>query len=131
MTEFRSVRIAESRSEIAPDGSNVRVLLGLKSGSMAVFELPPGQVSNAVVHRTVDEIWLFLAGLGEMWRQQGAREEVTSVEPGVCVTIPVGTRFQLRARGAEPLRAVGVTMPPWPGKDQAIPVPGKWTPTVG
>jgi len=131
MTQFRTVRIAESRSEIAPDGSTVRVLLGLAGGGMAVFELAPGQISTAVMHRTVDELWLFLAGQGEMWRHQDAREEVTPVEAGVCLTIPVGTRFQFRALGAEPLRAVGVTMPPWPGPSEAVPVPGKWTPTAG
>lgn len=131
MTEFRTVRVAESRSEVAPDGANVRVLLGLAGGGMAVFELPPGRTSSAVVHRTVEEIWLFLDGQGEMWRSQDAREEVTAVEPGVCVTIPVGTRFQFRALGATPLRAVGVTLPPWPGPAEAVPVPGKWAPSAG
>ena len=130
MTEFRTARIPESPSEMAPDGSTVRVLLGLAGGGMAVFELPAGQTSTAVAHRTVDEIWLFLAGRGEIWRRRDTLEEVTPVEPGVCVTIPVGTHFQFRALGTEPLRAVGVTMPPWPGTNEAVRVPGKWTPTA-
>ena len=130
MTEFRTARIPESPSEMAPDGSSVRVLLGLAGGGMAVFELAAGQTSTAVAHRTVDEIWLFLAGRGEIWRRQGLREEVTPVESGVCVTIPVGTHFQFRALGSEPLRAVGVTMPPWPGVDEAVRVSGKWTPVA-
>lgn len=130
MNEFRTVRVAESRTERAPDGSNVHLLLRLSGGGMALFELPAGEISTAVVHRTVDEIWLFLDGRGEMWRRQDAHEEVTPVEPGVCVTIPVGTRFQFRALGSEPLRAVGVTMPPWPGGDEAVRVAGKWTPTA-
>ena len=32
--------------------------------------------------------------------------------------------------GDEPLRAVGTTMPPWPGEDEAILAAGPWTPTV-
>ena len=32
--------------------------------------------------------------------------------------------------GPEPLAAIGVTMPPWPGDGEAIVVPGEWRPTV-
>lgn len=97
---------------------------------MAHFELGPGETSTAVTHRTVEEIWLFLSGRGEMWRRQQEYEEIVSVEPGVCITIPLGTHFQFRSFGYEPLGAVGVTMPPWPGEHEATEVPGKWQPTV-
>jgi len=130
MSDFDTKRVSADRDAVAPDGSDVRVLLGLKGGGMAHFELPPGQVSTAVTHRTVEEIWLFTSGRGEMWRRQGEREETVSVEPGVCITIPLGTRFQFRAHGYEALSAVGVTMPPWPGEDEAMPVKGIWNPTV-
>jgi mannose-6-phosphate isomerase-like protein (cupin superfamily) len=93
---------------------------------MARFELASGTTSRAVVHRTVDEIWLFVSGRGEMWRRQGEREEVVGVEACVCVTIPAGTHFQFRSLGNETLAAIGVTMPPWPGEGEALPVPGKW-----
>ena len=66
---------------------------------MAHFELAPGETSIAVVHRTVEEIWFFVAGCGEMWRAHGEREEVVEVEPGIALTLPVGTRFQFRAIG--------------------------------
>jgi len=33
---------------------------------MAHFHLPAGQVSRAVRHRTVEEIWFVLSGRGEM-----------------------------------------------------------------
>ena len=42
----------------------------------------------------------------------------------------VGTHFQFRTLGDEPLTIVGVTMPPWPGEDEAVEVNGMWTPTV-
>jgi mannose-6-phosphate isomerase-like protein (cupin superfamily) len=124
------MRVPVTRTAVAPDGSDVRVLLSLELGGMAHFELPPGQTSTAVSHRTVEEIWLFLSGRGEMWRRQGQREEIVVVEAGVCLTIPLGTHFQFRSLGPQPLAAVGVTMPPWPGEGEATPVQGPWQPTV-
>ncbi|MFO1123171.1 MAG: cupin domain-containing protein [Hyphomicrobiales bacterium] len=111
---------------LAPDGSEVRILGATSRGSMAEFTLPPGAVSVAVAHRSVEEVWVFVAGQGRMWRKHGAAEEVTDVEPGVSITIPVGTAFQFRCDGDVPLVAIGVTMPPWPGPDEAYPVEGRW-----
>ena len=128
--DFSTKRLPVARGDVAPDGSDVRILLGLKCGGMAHFELPPGQISTAVTHRTVEEIWFFLTGRGEMWRKLNDQEEVVPVEPGVCLTIPLGTHFQFRSFGYEPLAAVGVTMPPWPDEGEAYEVKGKWEPTV-
>jgi mannose-6-phosphate isomerase-like protein (cupin superfamily) len=130
MTCFATRMLPATRDAVAPDGSDVRVLLELSAGGMAHFELGPGQVSTAVTHRTVEEIWYVLSGRGEMWRKQGERDEIVSLEPGACVTIPLGTHFQFRALGSQPLRAVAVTMPPWPGEGEARQVKGTWTPTV-
>jgi len=128
---WETKRLPSRPDAVAPDGSDVRILLGLDRGGMAHFELAPGETSVAVVHRTVEEIWFFVGGRGEMWRAGEAREEVVAVEPGMCLTIPLGTRFQFRALGEEPLAAIGVTMPPWPGEDEAVSVEGRWAPTVG
>jgi len=125
-SDFDTKRLPAARDVVAPDGSDVRVLLTLDRGGMAHFALAPGRTSTAVTHRTVEEIWFVLTGTGEMWRRQGAREEIVPLLPGVCLTIPLGTHFQFRASGAEPLAAVGVTMPPWPGESEAMPVQGKW-----
>ena len=38
----------------------------------------------------------------------------------------VGTRFQFRATGERALKAVAVTLPPWPGDGEAEFVKGKW-----
>ena len=83
-----------------------------------------------MTHRTVEEIWFVLSGHGEMWRRQGEREEIVTLEAGVCLTIPRGTHFQFRTLGDAPLAAVGVTMPPWPGEGEAVVVAGPWAPTV-
>ena len=108
------------------DGSDVRVLLATRGGSMAHFTLAPGATSVAVAHRTIDEAWFFLSGRGEMWRRLCDHEEIVTVEPGVCLTIPVGTRFQYRTIGAEPLTALGVATPPWPGDGEAYRVEDHW-----
>ena len=112
MTDFRTQRLPVEYDAIAPDGSEVRVLLALTGGSMAHFTLPPGQTSTAVTHRTVEEIWFFLSGRGEMWRKQEGQEEIVALASGVCLTIPLGTHFQFRSFGDEALAALGVTMPP-------------------
>jgi len=126
MSEFSTLPLPAERTVVAPDGSNVRMLLGLSTGTMAHFELPAGMTSSAVVHRTVEEIWFVVAGRGQMWRRQGEREEIVELVPGTCLTLPLGTHFQFRASAAEPVAVVGVTMPPWPGADEAIAVPGPW-----
>jgi mannose-6-phosphate isomerase-like protein (cupin superfamily) len=130
MAAFEIKRLPLTRDAVAPDGSDVRVLLQLAGGSMAHFELAPRQTSTAVTHRSVEEIWFVLSGRGEMWRRQGEHEAIVALEAGVCLTIPQGTHFQFRALGETPLAAVGVTMPPWPGEGEAIVVPGPWTPSV-
>lgn len=127
---FKTKRVSESRDAIAPDGSDVRVLLNLAGGSLAHFELAPGEVSVAVRHRTVEEIWYVLSGRGRIWRRFSDRCETVEVEPGICITIPVGTSFQFRCDGASPLGALGVTMPPWPGDGEAIRCQGPWESTA-
>lgn len=127
---FQTRRLPANRDVVAPDGSDVRVLLGVRGGGLAHFELAAGHTSIAVRHRSVEEVWYFLRGTGEMWRKAGDDEEVVAVSPAVCVTIPLGTSFQFRAGGDEPLAAIGATMPPWPGADEALIVCGPWEPTV-
>jgi mannose-6-phosphate isomerase-like protein (cupin superfamily) len=119
------------RDAVAPDGSDVRILLEVGGGGMAHFELGPGQTSHAIRHRTVEEIWYFLTGRGQMWRLAADGEEsIVDVAPGVSISIPLATTFQFRSFGFEPLSAIGATMPPWPGDGEAIPAEGPWTPTV-
>jgi mannose-6-phosphate isomerase-like protein (cupin superfamily) len=114
----------------APDGSEIRVLLGVAAGALCHCTLHPGQASRAIEHRTVEEIWYCLAGHGQIWRRQGDREEITDLVPGVALTIPLRTAFQFRNVGTDPLRLVIATMPPWPGADEAVRVPDRWPPAV-
>jgi mannose-6-phosphate isomerase-like protein (cupin superfamily) len=130
MSELAATRLGPAPDAIAPDGTLVRLLPALAGGSLAHFELPAGEVSHAVRHRTVEEIWYFLAGRGEMWRRLGADESIVEVEAGVALTIPLGAAFQFRATADAPLTFLAITMPPWSGAEEAERVEGRWAATI-
>ena len=114
---------------IAPDGSEIHYrVLDAERASLVEVVLKPGGVSRPVRHRTVEEIWYFLAGTGQVWLEG----DVIDVRPGSTVVIPTGRAFQFQATGDEPLRFLCFTSPPWPGDDEAEPVKsgGLGAPTI-
>ena len=130
MSELAAARPGSQPDAIAPDGTLVRLLPALAGGSLAHFELPAGAVSHAVKHRTVEEIWYFLGGRGQIWRRLGEVESLVEAEAGLALTIPLGAAFQFRASPEAPLIFLAITMPPWPGAEEAERVEGRWTATV-
>ena len=127
---FATKPLGEEPDATAPDGTAVRLLLTLSGGSLAHFELPAGAVSHAVRHRTVEEIWFVLSGRGRLWRCSEGGERIEALAAGTALTIPLGTAFQFRAEAEAPLAFLAITMPPWPGMDEALPAAGPWAPTV-
>ena len=75
---FATVRLPEERTAFAPDGSEIRELVRTDAASLAHCTLPPGAVSRAVRHRTVEELWYVLSGRGEIWRKSGDRQSCAS-----------------------------------------------------
>ena len=131
MTAFESHQVAANYDLLAPDGSEIRLLHSMPSASVVHCRLPATGVSIPVRHRSVEEIWYFLAGRGQVWRRQAKREEVLEVRAGISLTIPLGTAFQFRNTGDSALEFIIMTMPPWPGADEAILLDdGKWPPTL-
>ncbi len=124
--EFETKRLGKAVDAVAPDGSEIRLLAQTARGSVVHCTLPVGGASKAVRHRSVEEIWYFLSGVGEVWRATDDAEEVTEVTVGVSLAIPTGARFQFRNTGGEPLCFVIATMPPWPGDDEAVRAPDHW-----
>jgi mannose-6-phosphate isomerase-like protein (cupin superfamily) len=123
---FQSMQLPAAPDHLAPDGSAIHSLLSVRGGSLAYCTLPAGSVSHAVVHQTVEEIWYCLAGTGQIWRRGSGEGEIIDLVPGTCITLPAGTRFQFRTTGANELRLLIATMPPWPGAHEALPVAGYW-----
>lgn len=113
---------------LAPDGSEIRLLSGADRGSLAHCTLHPWSFSSPVRHRTVYEIWYVVEGHGELWRSHpDSGESVAPLWSGVSADIPTGAAFQFRSTGVGPLKLVLLTMPKWPGPDEAVPAgPGRW-----
>jgi len=126
VSPLKVVPVRSDYDVLAPDGSEIRVLAHVSSGSLAHGTLPAGCTSLAIKHRTVAEIWFVLGGSAEIWRRLGDIESVEIVHPGLSLTIPTGTDFQFRTLGTEPFTFIMCTMPPWPGPDEAIFIEGKW-----
>lgn len=118
--------LSENYDYHAPDRSEIRLLVQSSRGGLCHCTLPKGNVSGSVSHKTVEELWYFLSGEGEVWRKLDRTEETTVIKPGTSISIPAGTTFQFRNTGDGPLSFVIATMPPWPGQDEAVPTNGKW-----
>ncbi|MXY47187.1 MAG: cupin domain-containing protein [Chloroflexi bacterium] len=121
-----TISLASELTVLAPDGSEIRELIAVSGGSVVHCTLPSGVSSAAVAHRTVEEVWYCLQGRGQVWRKNESAESVVDVRPGVSLNITVGTHFQFRNTGTEPLCIIIVTIPPWPGEAEAVRVNDYW-----
>ena len=131
--EFEQKQTIAAQS-LAPGASSTEVArqYGISSGQLytwrhALLAAQPAAVTHTA-GRFADLVFSFWRG--EMWRQQDDRSETVDVYAGVSLTIPLETSFQFRSFGYEPLAAIGVTMPPWPGDGEAVVVAGPWQPTI-
>ena len=116
---------------IAPDGSQVRLLLTEEHGatrcSVVEVTIGAGEVSRPVHHRTVEEAWYVLSGVGDVWRCPPGTGPgdipPVRVAAGDALVIPKGWGFQFRAEADSDMRFVCVTIPAWPGMDEAVEIP--------
>lgn len=107
--------LAHDRDYVAPDGSSIRLLPNATRGGLAHCSLPAG-LTIPKRHRSVEEIWSVVQGHGELWRKSAETETTVILEPG------------LRQRSE--LQILIVTMPVWPGAEEAQTASGPWVPTV-
>lgn len=114
----------------SPARADIRFIMDGATGNMIHSTVPAGQINKATIHATVSEFWYILEGEGEIWRRNSDEERVTSLVVGVSIDIPVGTAFQYRNVGKVPLKFICISMPPWPGDDEATHLQGAWEPTI-
>ncbi|RAK09485.1 mannose-6-phosphate isomerase-like protein (cupin superfamily) [Salipiger aestuarii] len=114
----------------SPAGADIRFIMDGLTGNMIHSTVPPRQINRATIHATVCEFWYVLEGEGEIWRRHNDEERITSLTKGVSIDIPVGTAFQYRNTGAAPLRFICISMPPWPGDQEASHLDGPWKPSI-
>lgn len=123
---FLRQHLPEKYSYLAPDGSEIRMLLDVAGAGVAHCRLPPGCVSSPVKHKSVNEIWYILSGSGQIWQGRNGLDDFADLSAGVCLTIAAGDSFQFKNTGMGDLDILITTAPNWPGPDEAVPVSGYW-----
>lgn len=116
----------EKYDYLAPDTSEIRILFNVPGAGVAHCILPPGRISLAVKHKTVNEIWYIVSGSGEMWQGSNGVSEFVNLRPGMSLTINTGNSFQFKNTGTDDLCILITTSPNWPGAEEAVHVSGYW-----
>jgi mannose-6-phosphate isomerase-like protein (cupin superfamily) len=117
----QTVRLEQRESFITADGSAIRELAGVPTGnaanqSLAEATVPPGGETAEHYHRTSEEIYLFLSGMGTM-RLDG---EEAPVRAGDCVVIAPGAVHKLFNRGTDPLVLLCCCAPAYSHEDTVL-----------
>jgi mannose-6-phosphate isomerase-like protein (cupin superfamily) len=113
--------LQNAESFVTLDGSEIREVAGPASAnainqSLAEATVPVGGETVEHFHRTTEEIYLFMHGLGRL----SVGQDVRDVEPGDTVVIAPGLRHKLRNTGAEPLRLLCCCAPPYSHDDTVL-----------
>ncbi len=127
---MKETKLGSKPDARSPAGADIRFIMAGETGNMIHSTVPPHQINRATVHATVSEFWFILSGLGEIWRKDKKQERVARLEAGVSIDIPVDTAFQYRNIGDVDLKFICISMPPWPGDEEASHLEGVWEPTV-
>ncbi|CAN1527953.1 {ManC} Mannose-6-phosphate isomerase [Rhabdaerophilaceae bacterium] len=77
--------------------------------SAAFVEVDPGSTSPLHWHAVTEEIYMIVAGTGEMY----LGDDVIKITAGDCVSIPTRTVHAIGNSGVLPLRMWVVTSPPY------------------
>ena len=91
---MKTTTLPDKPDQKPPAGADIRFIMDGITGGMIHSTVQPHQINRAVVHATVSEFWYILEGYGEIWRDDGAENSVTTLRPGMSIDIPVGMAFQ-------------------------------------
>jgi mannose-6-phosphate isomerase-like protein (cupin superfamily) len=100
-------------SYISPSGkTEIRMLPNLESGEVTHATLAPHETSTAAHLDELGEFFYVVSGTGEIWRSDGAQQEVVELRPRRCVSIPAGAFFPYRSKD-QPLVFPVAVAPRW------------------
>lgn len=114
-------RLDEARPFTTLDGSTIREVAGPTSlpsrhQSLAEATVPVGQETQAHLHRTSEELYLFTSGVGRI--RVGAEER--EIRAGDCVVLAPGTVHKLWNTGDAPLVLLCCCAPAYSDDDTVI-----------
>lgn len=117
---MKLIRTSALEPIVPPDGSEVREIARppdtARNQSLAEARLPPGGETAEHFHRTSEEIYHFVSGLGRV----RVGDEESEVGPGETVVIPPGTRHKLWNPGGETLVLLCCSSPPYYDEDTVL-----------
>jgi mannose-6-phosphate isomerase-like protein (cupin superfamily) len=116
---FQTQSLKKDYDYLAPDTSEIRLLPYFDGGGLCHCTMGPNKTSVAVRHKTVNEIWYCLSGEGEINQKRNEVSETRKFSRGDSFTIPVGNSFQFRNIGSTNLCILILTIPKWPGDQEA------------
>jgi mannose-6-phosphate isomerase-like protein (cupin superfamily) len=117
----QTVRLEQRESFVTADGSSIRELAGVPSGnaanqSLAEATVPPGGETAEHYHRTSEEIYLFVSGMGTMRLDDAG----APVRAGDCVVSAPGAAHKLWNPGSEPLVLLCCCAPAYSHEDTVL-----------
>jgi hypothetical protein len=89
---FGTARLPGRLVAAAPDGTAI-CTIQLPDGRLSHFEFAPGNISYALMHKSIEEKWYLLRERDKMWRTHESHEDIVPVEAGVCIARPLDTQF--------------------------------------
>ena len=118
---METARLEDRTPFITADGSSIRELAGIPTGnaanqSLAEATVPPGSATIEHYHRTSEEIYLFLSGMGTM-ELDG---ETAPVRAGDAIVIAPGMPHKLLNTGPEPLVLLCCCSPAYSHEDTVL-----------
>lgn len=118
---MQTVRLEQRESFVTADGSSIRELAGVPTGnavnqSLAEATVPPGGETAEHYHRTSEEIYLFVSGMGTMRLD----DSEAPVRAGDCVVIAPGAVHKLWNPGPDPLVLLCCCAPAYSHEDTVL-----------
>jgi mannose-6-phosphate isomerase-like protein (cupin superfamily) len=113
MVPWTTATLPVDPTRTSPAGNvDIRILPNFASGEITHARVESRSTSTAAFIENTTEFFYVLEGEGQLWRRLGKEEEVVSLKPGRCVSIPPGVHYQFRCV-SPPLNLLVIVAPRW------------------